>query len=188
MPSVEHSFDAFPRGTRRPDPRGAPNGKHSAANAASTSSGSCLTPTEWPAIPRLARSPGRQAYAHELPADPHIGRVGGQMRAWLVPVELAGQQVGCRVVVRPGRTRPVPGPRIRACHALGLHDPADAAARHDDTPASQLGPDLPGPVHPAAVPPHALHVTLMGIDAFGLGMPEHPVAGRLDDARDPAPR
>ena len=37
------------------------------ANAAGTRSASCPTPTEWPAICRLARSPGRQTYAHELP-------------------------------------------------------------------------------------------------------------------------
>ena len=43
------------------------SGKRSAANAAGTGSASCLTPTEWPAICRLARSPGRQTYAHELP-------------------------------------------------------------------------------------------------------------------------
>ena len=36
-------------------------------NAANTRSASCPTPTEWPAICRLARSPGRQTYAHELP-------------------------------------------------------------------------------------------------------------------------
>ena len=67
-------------------------------------------------------------------ADHHIGRVGGQVGARLVPVELARRQVGRRAVVRFCRMRPVPGPRIRACHALGLHDPADAAARHDDAP------------------------------------------------------
>ena len=43
------------------------SGKRSAANAANTRSASCPTPTEWPAICRLARSPGRQTYAHELP-------------------------------------------------------------------------------------------------------------------------
>ena len=42
-------------------------GERGAANAASTRPVSCLTPTEWPAISRLARSPGRQMYVHEAP-------------------------------------------------------------------------------------------------------------------------
>lgn len=32
------------------------------------------------------------------------------------------------------------------------------------------------------------HVTLIRIDALGLGVSEHPAAGRPGNARDPAPR
>ena len=48
--------------------------------------------------------------------------------------------------------------------------------------------DLPGPVHLAAVPPHALHILLVRVGAFGLGVFEHPVVGRLGNAQDPALR
>ena len=99
------------------------------------------------------------------------------------------EQDGRRVAVRPGRMRPAAGPRIRARHAPGLHDPADAAARHDDAPpAAWLGPDPPGPAHSAAVASHAFHVTLMGVGPRGLGMPGHPVVRGLRHAEDPALR
>ena len=68
---VEHAFDAFPgepaAAIRVGNTSISSSGKRSAANAANTRSASCPTPTEWPAICRLARSPGRQTYAHELP-------------------------------------------------------------------------------------------------------------------------
>ena len=105
-----------------------------------------------------------------------------------VAVELAGEDVGRRVAVRPGRMRPVGGLGTGAGHAVPLHDPVDAAPgeRHALMPQGVL--DLPGPVHLAAVPPHALHVLLIRIDALGLGVSEHPVAGRLGNAQDPALR
>lgn len=130
---------------------------------------------------------GRHMHAHELPA-PHVGRVGGDVRARGVAVELAAEDVRGRIVVRPGRMRPVPGPRIRARHDPGPHDPVDAAARHDDTLMFQGVLDLPGPVHPAAVAPHASHILLMGVDALGLGVSEHPVVVRLGNAQDPTLR
>ena len=105
-----------------------------------------------------------------------------------VAIEFAAEDVRGRIVVRPGRMRPVPGPRIRARHAPGLHDPVDAAARHDDALMFQDGLDLPGPVHPAAVAPHASHILLMGVGPFGLGVSEHPAVGRLGNAQDPALR
>ena len=164
-----------------------PNGKRSVANAAGTRSASCRVPTAWPVISRFASSPGRHMHAHELPT-PHVGRVGGQVGARLAPVEPAGRQVGCRAIVRFCRMRPVPGPRIRARHAPGLHDPVDAAARHDDALMFQDGLDLPGPVHSAAVAPHASHILLMGVGPFGLGVSEHPAVGRLGNAQGPALR
>ena len=110
------------------------------------------------------------------------------MGARLAPVEPAGRQVGRRAVVRFCRMRPAAGPRIRARHAPGLHDPVDAAARHDDALMFQDGLDLPGPVHSAAVAPHASHILLMGVGPFGLGVSEHPAVGRLGNAQDPALR
>ncbi|KFI91541.1 hypothetical protein BISA_2296 [Bifidobacterium saguini DSM 23967] len=67
-------------------------------------------------------------------------------------------------------------------------NPVDAAARHDDMLTAQLGLDLPGPVHPAAIPPHALHIRLMGVGPLGFGVFEHPVVGGLRDAEDPGYR
>lgn len=105
-----------------------------------------------------------------------------------VAIEFAAEDVRGRIVVRPGRMRPVPGPRIRARHAPGLHDPVDAAARHDDALMFQDGLDPPGPVHPAAVAPHASHILLMRVGPFGLGVVEHPAVGRLGNAQGPALR
>ena len=102
---------------------------------------------------------------------------------------------GAPATARAGRSHRIrgrgcsgPGHRMRARHAPGLHDPVDAAARHDDALMFQGGLDPPGPVHPAAVAPHASHILLMGVGPFGLGVVEHPVVCRLRHAQDPALR
>ena len=41
---------------------------------------------------------------------------------------------------------------------------------------------------PVSVAPHAPHILPMGVGPFGLGAVEHPVAGRLGNAQDPALR
>ena len=105
-----------------------------------------------------------------------------------VAIEFAAEDVRGRIVVRFCRMRPVPGPRIRARHAPGLHDPVDAAARHDDALMPRGVLDLPAPIDLAAVAPHASHILLMGVDAFGLGVVEHPVVRELRHAEDPALR
>ena len=110
------------------------------------------------------------------------------MRARRIAIELAGEDVGSRVVVRPGRMRPIGGLGIGAGHAVPLHDPVDAAAGQRHALVPQGVPDPPGPVHLAAVPPHAPHILLVRVGAFGLGAFEHPVAGRLGNAQNPALR
>lgn len=110
------------------------------------------------------------------------------MGARRIAIELAGEDVGSRVVVRPGRAWPIGGLGIGAGHAVPLHDPVDAAAGQRRALVPQGVPDPPGPVHLAAVPPHALHILLVRVGAFGLGAFGHPVAGRLGDAQDPALR
>ena len=129
-----------------------------------------------------------QADARPRTADPHVGRVGGQVRARRIAIELAGEDVGSRVVVRPGRAWPMGGLGIGAGHAVPLHDPVDAAAGQRRALVPQGVLDLPGPVHLAAVPPHALHVLLVRVGALGLGVFGHPVVGRLGNAQDPALR
>lgn len=129
-----------------------------------------------------------QADVRPRTADPHVGRVGGQMGARRIAIELAGEDVGSRVVVRPGRAWPIGGLGTGAGHAVPLHDPVDAAAGQRHALVPQGVPDLPGPVHLAAVPPHALHILLVRVGALGLGVFEHPVAGRLGNAQDPALR
>lgn len=47
------------------------------------------------------------------------------MGARRIAIELAGEDVGSRVVVRPGRAWPVGGLGIGAGHAVPLHDPVD---------------------------------------------------------------
>ena len=106
------------------------------------------------------------------------------MGARRIAIELAGEDVGSRVVVRPGRAWPIGGLGTGAGHAVPLHDPVDAAAGQRHALVPQGVPDLPGPVHLAAVPPHALHILLVRVGAFGLGVFEHPVAGRLGNAQD----
>ena len=110
------------------------------------------------------------------------------MGARRIANELAGEDVGSRVVVRPGRAWPIGGLGIGAGHAVPLHDPVDAAAGQRHALVPQGVPDPPGPVHLAAVPPHALHILLVRVGAFDLGAFEHPVAGRLGDAQNPALR
>lgn len=129
-----------------------------------------------------------QANVRPRTADPHVGRVGGQMGARRIAIELAGEDAGSRVVVRPGRAWPIGGLGTGAGHAVPLHDPVDAAAGQRHALVPQGVPDLPGPVHLAAVPPHALHILLVRVGALGLGVFEHPVAGRLGNAQDPALR
>lgn len=68
-----------------------------------------------------------QADVRPRTADPHVGRVGGQMGARRIAIELAGEDVGSRVVVRPGRAWPIGGLGTGAGHAVPLHDPVDAA-------------------------------------------------------------
>ena len=129
-----------------------------------------------------------QADVRPRTADPRVGRVGGQMGARRIAIELAGEDVGSRVVVRPGRAWPIGGLGTGAGHAVPLHDPVDAAAGERHALMFQGVPDLPGPVHLAAVPPHALHILLVRVGALGLGVFEHPVAGRLGNAQNPALR
>ena len=50
------------------------------------------------------------------------------MGARRIAIELAGEDAGSRVVVRPGRAWPIGGLEIGAGHAVPLHDPVDAAA------------------------------------------------------------
>lgn len=75
------------------------SGKRSAANAAGHSVG---------VVPDADRMPGDlpvgqvagQADVRPRTADPRVGRVGGQMGARRMAIELAGEDVGSRVVVR----------------------------------------------------------------------------------------
>ena len=62
------------------------------------------------------------------------------MGARRIAIELAGEDVGSRVVVRPGRAWPVGGLGIGAGHAVSLHDPVDAAPgeRHAPCPRACL--------------------------------------------------
>lgn len=62
------------------------------------------------------------------------------MGARRIAIELAGEDVGSRVVVRPGRAWPVGGLGIGAGHAVPLHDPVDAAPgeRHAPCPRACL--------------------------------------------------
>lgn len=62
-----HPFAGEPAAAVRAEHLDVRQGKRGAANAASTRSVSCPTSTEWPAICRLARPPGRQTYDHEAP-------------------------------------------------------------------------------------------------------------------------
>ena len=165
-----------------------PDGKRSMANAAGTRSGSCLTPTECPAISRFASSPGRHMHAHELPTPPHVGRVGGDVRVRGRSHRIRGR--GCS---GPDRRSAWPdaagtGPSNTSPPCPGLHDPVDAAARHDDARMPRGVLDLPAPIDLAAVAPHASHILLMGVGPFGLGVVEHPVVRELRHAEDPALR
>lgn len=153
-----------------------PNGKRSAANAASTRSASRRVPTAWPAISRFASSPGRHMHAHELP-PPHVGRVGGDVRVRGRSHRIRGR--GCS---GPDRRSAWPdaagtGPSNTSPPCPGLHDPVDAAARHDDARMPRGVLDLPAPIDLAAVAPHALRVTLMG------GRRVRPRGGRASSSR-----
>ena len=93
----------------------------------------------------------------------------------------------------PGRRSVLPdaagtGPSNTSSPCPGLHDPVDAAARHDDARMPRGVLDLPAPIDLAAVAPHASHILLMGVGPFGLGVSEHPAVGRLGNAQDPALR
>lgn len=110
------------------------------------------------------------------------------MGARRIAIELAGEDVGSRVVVRPGRAWPVGGLGIGAGHAVPLHDPVDAAPGERHAPCPRACLIFPAPVHPAAVALHALHVLVIRVDALGLGVSDHPAAGRLGNAQDPALR
>ena len=63
------------------------------------------------------------------------------MGARRIAIELAGEDVGSRVVVRPGRAWPVGGLGIGAGHAVPLHDPV--AVRLLQRGGEQRGLDKP---------------------------------------------
>lgn len=67
--------------------------------------------------------------------------------------------------------------RVRARHALFVHDAADASPGRGDALPFQGGLDLPGAVAFAAVAPDRAYVAGDRIHALRLGMPGHPVTG-----------
>ena len=105
-----------------------------------------------------------------------------------VAIEFAAEDVRGRIVVRPGRMRPVPGPRIRARHAPAFM--IRLTRRRDMTMPACPGACLIFLPHRscrcrATRAPRHPHG---GVDAFGLGVSEHPAVGRLGNAQDPALR
>ncbi len=178
-----------------------PRGKRHRTRARGGRSKGSRIPMRVPIVKRPKRVDPRREFGH-YESDTAVGSAPSR-RCIDTQVERKSRRLFARFIpdkgapatARAGRSHRIrgrgcsgPGHRIRARHAPGLHDPVDAAARHDDALMFQGGLDPPGPVHPAAVAPHASHILLMGVGPFGLGVVEHPVVCRLRHAQDPALR
>lgn len=99
------------------------------------------------------------------------------MRVRGVAVELAVQQVRELRLVDPRPVRFESSARVRARHALFVHDAADAPPGRGDALPFQGGLDLPGAVASAAVAPDRAHVASDRIHTLRPEMPGHPVTG-----------
>ena len=125
----------------------------------------------------------QQAYVRPAAPDPHVRKVAGQVRARLVAVELAIQQVRQLRLVHACLVRFERSARVRARHAALPHDVADAPSGRGDTPPGQSSPDLPGAVALAAVAPYRAHVAGDRIAPLHLGMFDHPVVSGAGNAQ-----
>ena len=134
------------------------------------------------------RQVDQQAHVCPASADADIGKIARQMRVRGVAVELAVQQVRELRLVDPRPVRFESSARVRARHALFVHDAADAPPGRGDALPFQGGLDLPGAVAFAAVAPDRAHVAGDRIHMLRLGMPGHPVVGGAGNAQYPALR
>lgn len=100
-----------------------------------------------------------------------------------VAVELAVQQVRELRLVDPRPVRFESSARVRARHALFVHDAADAPPGRGDALPFQGGLDLPGAVASAAVAPDRVHVAGDRVHPLGFGMFDHPVVGGAGNAQ-----
>lgn len=129
------------------------------------------------------RQVDEQAHVRPLAADAHVRQVTGQVGARLVAVELAVEDVREPGLVGPRLVWFERSARVRARHALFVHDVADASPGRGDTLPFQGGLDLSGAVAFAAVAPDRAHVAGDRIRTLRLGMFDHPVVGGAGNAQ-----